>query len=332
MRLVLLAGLAASAWAAAGTSQAADWRVQRIDTPARVMAVETVDGKVQINAGGLWYRILFADGKFEFTFVDPAAKTPYPQDALPDGRIAVGSRDIARAWLAEPTTRYEHGILGDKIEAGSLVIEARDGKLYTVRLKNDAVFEDLEPRLADLDGDGRDEIVLVKSYLTRGSSLAVIAARNGKYDIVAETPPVGRPNAWLNPAGIADFNDDGKPDIAMVRMPHAVGNLELWTWADKRLRKIGDLADTANHIAGARTLGMNATADFDGDGVPDLALPSFDRSRLRILGFKPSPHEIAGVTLPAKVATNIALLAGGSAQPAIAVGLSDGSLIVIRRD
>ena len=51
-----------------------------------------------------------------------------PEGALPDGRVATGTHDIARAWLAEPTTRYDHGILGDKIEAGSLTIETRDGK------------------------------------------------------------------------------------------------------------------------------------------------------------------------------------------------------------
>ena len=112
-------------------SQAAEWRVQRIDTPARVMAIETVDGKARVNAGGLWYAIAFADGKFKLPFVDAPAKTEPPHGALPDGRIAVGQRDIARAWLAEPTTRYDHGILGDKIEAGSLLIETRDGKLHT---------------------------------------------------------------------------------------------------------------------------------------------------------------------------------------------------------
>ena len=99
------------------------------------------------------------------------------------------------------------------------------------------MFEDLEPRLADLDGDGHDEIVVVKTYLKRGSSLAVIAERNGKYDIVAETPPLGAPHRWLDPAGIADFNGDGKIDIALVRQPHVVGSLELWSWDDKSFAK-----------------------------------------------------------------------------------------------
>ena len=47
---------------------------------------------------------------------------------------STGKHDIARAWLAEPTTRYDHGILGDAIEASSLVIERRDGTRHVVRL------------------------------------------------------------------------------------------------------------------------------------------------------------------------------------------------------
>src|SRR3989304_6714918 len=83
MRFALFAGLAAFTWAAAGTSRAAEWRVQRIDTPARVMALETVDGKAQVNAGGLWYRILFADGTFKLAFVEAPAEKAQPPKPRP---------------------------------------------------------------------------------------------------------------------------------------------------------------------------------------------------------------------------------------------------------
>lgn len=265
-------------------------------------------------------------------FVDALPKPELPEGALPDGRVAKGTRDITRAWLAEPTDRYDHGILGDKVEAGSLVIEARDGKRHTVRLNGDAVFEDLEPRLADLDGDGRDEIVVVKSYLKQGSALAVVALRHGRYEIVAETPPLGGPHRWLNPAGIGDWIGDGKTGIALVRQPHVIGELQLWSWSDARLSLTAVLPGFANHIAGQRALQMSAAADFDGDGVLDLALPSLDRVRLRIVSFAPAPHEIASVVLPARAATNIALVAQRSGPPAIVVGLSDGGLALIRRD
>jgi hypothetical protein len=330
MRRTLLASTAALAIAT--SSNAAEWRIQKIDAPAPVSAIETINRETRVVAGGLEYRIDIAGPMVKFVFIDAPPKPGPPKDAPPDGRVATGKRDIVRAWLADPTNRYDHGILGDAIEASSLVIERRDGTRYVVRLKDDAVFEDLEPRLADLDGDGHDEIVVVKTYLKRGSSLAVVAERGGKYDIIAETPPLGAPHRWLNPAGIADFNGDGKTDIAFVRQPHVVGSLEMWSWADKQLRKIAEVPNVANHIAGTRQIDMAATADFDGDGIADLAVPSLDRWRLRIIAFAANAREIASVPLPSKATTNLGLVADGSGPPAIAVGLADGSLVLIRRN
>ena len=317
-------------------AQAGEWRVERIDTPARVAAIETVDGKPAVNAGGLWYSIQYAGPGAKVAFIDRPPRQKLPDGALADGRVAKGTLDIARAWLSAPTTRYDHGVLGDAIEAGALSIETRDGKIQTIRLKDDAVFEDLEPRLADLDGDGHDEVIVVKSYLKRGAALAVIGWRKGRdggqYEILAETPPLGGSHRWLNPAGIADFNGDGKLDIALVRQPHVIGELELWSFADGKLRKSASMPGFANHIIGARALAMSITADFDGDGTADLALPSLDRTKLRIVSFAPSAREIASIALPAKAVSNLALVANEKGQPAIAAGLADGTLVLIRGD
>lgn len=326
MRVVLLASLIALA----GTSaDAADWQLQRIPTTARVTTIDASDG-VLVDAGGLWHRFTWRDNQPTLAFSDQGPKPDSPENALPHGRVVAGNRDILHAWLADPTQRYTHGILGDITTAQSLMIEMRDGKMHTVRLKDDAVFEDLTPRLADLDGDGHDEVVVVKSYLTRGSALAVIGRRDGKYEILAETPPLSGPNRWLNPAGIADFNGDGKIDIALVRQPHVVGELELWTWRDGRLSKTLSLADAANHFIGSRALGMSAVADFNGDGVADLVIPSLDRSRLRFVSFVPQAHELASVALPAKAATDFALVTTDRG-PAVLAGLINGSLVLARR-
>lgn len=331
MRLLLLACLAGPALLSPNDAFAVEWQLQKIATPARVMAVAAADGEVRVNAGGLLYRLSLDGEHAALTFIDKASEPERPEGALPDGRVAFGKRDIARAWLSDPTRRYDHGVLGDKIEAGSLTIEARDSKHHVVKLKDDAVFEDLAPRLADLDGDGQDEVLVVKSSLLRGSSLAVVAAHRGRYEIVAETPPIGSPHRWLNPAGLADFDGDGKVDVAVVRMPHALGQLELWSFADRKARKIAELPDASNHVAGSRAIGMSAVADFDGNGIADLAVPSFDRVRLRLIGFAPQAHEIAAIPLPAKATTDFALITTRDGPPVIALGLEDGSLVIARR-
>jgi len=329
MRFVLLACVALSA-CAASAARADDWQVQSVNVPARVTAIDTVNGQVRVMAGGLWYALKRDGGKVSLDFIDTPAQDKLPEGALPNGQVATGKHDVARAWFAEPTDRYNHDILGSKNDAGALVIETRDGRRQTVRLKPDAVFEDLKPRIADLSGDGHDEVVVVKSYLKRGAVLAVIGERKGRYEIIAETPPLGAAHRWLNPAGIADFTGGHATGIALVRQPHAEGLLELWSWRDGDLKKIAELPDAANHIAGTRALDMAAVADFNGDNLADLAIPSLDRTRLHIVSFAPSAREIASIALPAKAETNLGLLKGVMA-PAVALGLADGSLVIVQR-
>ena len=118
MHRILLASTVAVWAGAAQNAQAAEWRVSHVNTPARVSAIETVAGQAQVNAGGLWYKIELKGERVSLVFIDTPARPKPPDGALPDGKVATGTGDIARAWLAEPVTRYDHGILGDKIEVG----------------------------------------------------------------------------------------------------------------------------------------------------------------------------------------------------------------------
>ena len=97
---------------------------------------------------------------------------PLPFDALPDTHVGHGSNDIVDAWLAEPTERNRHGVLGDYLEAATVRVRTRDGTVLSYRLPGNSVFEDLYPRVHDVNNDGFDEVLLIHSRQYATSSPA----------------------------------------------------------------------------------------------------------------------------------------------------------------
>ncbi len=184
------------------------------------------------------------------------------QSPLPGGGTArAGGSGVVEARYVAPTTRYAHGVLGDAIEAGGLAVRDASGKSHVFTLPEDSVFEDITPRLADLDGDGGAEVIVVRSYLTRGSALAVFGMRGGAFVRIAETAPIGRAARWLNPAAIADFTGDGRLEIAIVKTPHIGGTLEFWRLNGGNLSRVARLSGFSNHVIGSRELGLAAVGD-----------------------------------------------------------------------
>lgn len=156
---------------------------------------------------------------------------------------------ITAAQFAAPTTRYAHGVLGDDVEYGALKITFTENgvtKISTLTLPNDHVFEDIHPRLADVDGDGSPEVVVIETDVNRGAALAIYD-QSGKR---AETPHIGRTNRWLAPIGVADFNGDGAIDLAYIDRPHLAKTLRIWTFKNNQLSEIATLAGLTNHRIG----------------------------------------------------------------------------------
>lgn len=183
---------------------------------------------------------------------------------LPNSQVVKGSKDMAWVWLGTPTMRYPHKALGESTHAGSLhaLLNSPTGKLQELvhELPFNRVFEDRVPRLVDLDGDGRDEIILIESDALRGSATVVYGVEitklaNGavkKTRLVerARSAQTGSTFRWLNPVGAADFDGDGKLDIASVITPHIGGLLTLYHYAPPKLEPFAQAMDTSNHRMG----------------------------------------------------------------------------------
>ncbi len=280
----------------------------------------------------LGIRVVERPGAAETAFPATASLRP-SGDALPDGAYAIGIHDIRAAWLIEPTTRYDHGVLGDGIEAGGLRARLRDGREIDYRLPPDSVFEALRPWVIDLDGDGRDEIIVVRSYLDAGAALAVFAVEDGRIVPRAQTDPIGRPYRWLNPAGIGDFDGDGALEIAYVETPHIGGILHILSFEGGRLHREGRLHGFSNHAMGSRALGLSAVRDLDGDGAQELLLPAAGRRELRIISFAGGKfRELGTVEHRAAIVTDFQTRdRDGNGRADIAYGLADGTLVELLR-
>lgn len=193
-----------------------------------------------------------------------AAAAGRPSDAalLPDSVAVAGERDLRWVWLSSPTRRYGHAALGSNVHAASLHAVLRNGQqVAPLLLDDDAVIEDRTPRLADLDGDGRDEVIVVEAHQARGASLVVYGVDSSgsspRWVERARGAPMGRMR-WLNPVGVADFDRDGRVDIAAVHTPHIGGVLTLYRYAPPHLQVLGQSGGVSNHRMGASEQGLSA--------------------------------------------------------------------------
>ena len=159
--------------------------------------------------------------------------------------------DIVRAEYTDQTDRYAHGILGDAIEFGGLRLEMTDGRRVAITLPLTRVFEDVVPRLADLDMDGDAEVIVVETHRDQGAQLAVYD-ETGK---IAQTPHIGRSNRWLAPIGAADLDGDGAIELAYIDRPHLAKTLRVWRYEAGTLTHVADLAGLTNHRIGEPDIG-----------------------------------------------------------------------------
>ncbi|PRX38330.1 hypothetical protein SAMN05216257_103143 [Meinhardsimonia xiamenensis] len=156
------------------------------------------------------------------------------------------AQTITSAHYTEPTTRYPHGVLGDTLEWGALTLTLSDGSARHIRLPQTRVFEDITPRLSDIDGDGAPEVIAVESDSARGARLAILD-ENG---LVAATPFIGRRFRWLAPLGAADLDGDGAVEIAWIDRPHLAKTLRVWRYSGGRLVEVAQLPGLTAHRIG----------------------------------------------------------------------------------
>lgn len=178
---------------------------------------------------------------------------------------------------------YGHGVLGDTPEWHELTVfwgpagQARqDGKPGATSFVQAAhIFEDIAPRVADLDGDGIPEIVVVQSSFEQGARLMIFRTLDGLDPV--STPYIARRKRWLAPVGAADLDGDGLFEVAYVDRPHLAKRLQVWRYRQGTLSKVTSYKGLTNHRIGEEDIagGIRTCG-----GRPEMVLATSDWSRL----------------------------------------------------
>ncbi|MCK0167770.1 VCBS repeat-containing protein [Jannaschia sp. S6380] len=219
----------------------------------------------------------------------PGCITTDPLPGSPTVRSDGNPFGFAYYWDA--TDIYPHGVLGDRIEARAVIAYLPDEGFCDVIRAGDgrAVFEDTAPRIVDVTGDGRDELVLVASDPDLGSRLEVwgyVSRGVGpEHDIrlLAATPHIGTRHRWLAPAAIADLDGDGHVEVAYVDRPHLAKVVRIWRYADGDFREVAQASGFTNHRIGEPFISGGLRDCGTG---PEVVLASADWSRRMAVTFR----------------------------------------------
>lgn len=249
-----------------------------------------------------------------------------PLRALPDARLIADDRGRL-LLLTDATTRYDHGVLGDAVEAASitLVETAPTPRVaLTIPIPDPLVVEGIAPIWADLTGDGIREIIVTLSDASQGAWIAVF---NEAGERVAAGPPIGQGRRWRHQLAVAPFGPTGELRLADVLTPHIGGIVEFNQLAGDALQIVDRTPGYTSHAIGSRNFDQALAGDFDGDGYIELLLPNQAMTELGAVRQLPGGAEVSW-TVPVgdRMSTNLAAVALFDGGLAVGVGHAGGVL------
>ena len=270
-------------------------------------------------------RAVYVDNLQRLTVLEPDGTLWRPDlEVLPDSRVVQISPEQVLV-LAEPTDRYPHSSLGDNLEATTaVVVTVGVNEVETVYRSEGDVIESIAPLLADVDGDGIDDVALVVS--NDGEVWMVVASSTGG-GVVATSDPVDRFLGWRQLVAVGRLGPNGETEMVEILYPDTNGSVRFLSPVGSELRVVASRTGYRSHEFGSRNLEQVLAADVDRDGHIEVILPTLDRQH--IAGVRHSPDGAVDMwsrPLGGTLASNIAVLTRPDGTMSVAAATVEGSL------
>lgn len=205
-------------------------------------------------------------------------------NALPDSQILKDEHQRLLI-LTDPDDSYQHGILGDSIEAKSVTIVQMSDQpvvLSKFSVPEGWVIESILPIWSDWDEDGEREIVLTLSNSNSGAKLVLYEEKG---NLLAESTPIGKGFRWRHALDIGLFGENGQKLLVDVQTPHIGGIVGYYSW-DKgsgELKAEATLSGYSTHDIGSRDMHMFAVMRDELNEQDLLILPTQSKTELAAL-------------------------------------------------
>ena len=250
--------------------------------------------------------------------------------APPDAH-AVRSSSGQLAILSDPTTRYQHAVLGDAVEADSMTVlrpVGEDGFEAGSRIApaSGGVFELVAPLWFGMQGVDGDLLAVTESTQDLATRVSVYGPDG---TLVAAGPFIGEPMKWRHLMAAGPFGPNGEIELVATLTPHLGGIVEFYglDFEAGTLEITATMPGYASHRIYTRNMDTARAGDLDGDGRWELLIPNQDYTELGAIR-----HEVDGAavawTLPAggTISTNLASATNPEGRAQIAAGRTDGVL------
>ncbi len=312
--------------------------------PDTILSIDTGSNPWQLFTPGLYKnnflthpvriiannKIAVIDASGVFSIQDPDRVYRLNIDPLKDSRILQNENGQILV-LTGNSSKYKHGILGDKVEAGGFAIIDTDNKPVVrsqFALKGSNVFETLMPVWTDINIDNKREIILTKSNSRSGAQLQIYT-EDGK--LISSSDPIGRGFRWMHLIAVAEFGPGGEIEIAAVRTPHIGGILEYYRLKDGKLSVVHKRAGYSTHRIGSRNLDTAVAGDFNDDGQVEILVPSQDFKRLDSIKRTSGGSKIVySIKLDHQLSSNVAAYSSRG-KIKLAFGTYNNELIIIQQ-